>query len=358
VVLPCGGGKSVIVAEIAKRTTAKHNHVLFLVHRKELVDQIQNTFDFWGVDMNNADIMMVQTASRRIDSIEYPSLIITDECFPAGTMVDDKPIEEITPGDYVSSYNEINGTIEKKRVIAVMKNPMPDQLVEIDNNLLTTSNHPIYEPLEGRYIDAGNFKQGQFTLHCVPDGTRMGRTYSKPKSIFRSSGGTRIYCSRECSKEYCRRISSITMAKTNRKYASERMKKNNPSRRADVKAKISTTKKGKPFPTKRGGNGRGMTVPQMMLMKELSPYHPEAEYVVKTAGILKYPPAYKVDVALPNRMIAVEVDGNSHHSLKVKEADERKTSVLEQKGWKVLRFTNQQILENLDACVEKILSTT
>ncbi len=101
-----------------------------------------------------------------------------------------------------------------------------------------------------------------------------------------------------------------------------------------------------------------MTMPQMMLMKALSPHHPEAEYVVKTAGILKYPTAYKVDVALPSRMIAVEVDGKNHHSLKVKEADERKTSVLEQKGWKVLRFTNQQILENLDACVEKILSTT
>ena len=184
VVLPCGGGKSVIVAEIAKRTTAKQNHVLFLVHRKELVDQIQNTFDFWGVDMNNADIMMVQTASRRIDSIEYPSLIITDECFPAGTMVDDKPIEEITPGDYVSSYNEINGTIEKKRVIAVMKNPMPDQLVEIDSNLLSTLNHPIYEPLEGRYIDAGSFKQGQFTLHCVQYGTFLGTAYKKSKKYF------------------------------------------------------------------------------------------------------------------------------------------------------------------------------
>lgn len=79
VVLPCGGGKSVIVAEIAKRTTAKQNHVLFLVHRKELVDQIQNTFDFWGVDMNNADIMMVQTASRRINKLTSPALIITDE---------------------------------------------------------------------------------------------------------------------------------------------------------------------------------------------------------------------------------------------------------------------------------------
>ena len=63
VVLPCGGGKSVIVAEIAKRTTDKQNHVLFLVHRKELVDQIQKTFNYWGVDMKNADIMMVQTAT-------------------------------------------------------------------------------------------------------------------------------------------------------------------------------------------------------------------------------------------------------------------------------------------------------
>ncbi len=79
VVLPCGGGKSVIVAEIAKRTTAKHNHVLFLVHRKELVDQIQKTFDFWGVDMENTDIMMVQTASRRINKLTSPALIITDE---------------------------------------------------------------------------------------------------------------------------------------------------------------------------------------------------------------------------------------------------------------------------------------
>ena len=34
IVLPCGGGKSVIVAEIARKTTAKGNHVLFIVHRK------------------------------------------------------------------------------------------------------------------------------------------------------------------------------------------------------------------------------------------------------------------------------------------------------------------------------------
>lgn len=79
IVLPCGGGKSVIVAEIAKRTTEKLNRVLFLVHRIELCEQIENTFRNWGVDMDFCKIMMVQTAVRRLDKIPHPSLIITDE---------------------------------------------------------------------------------------------------------------------------------------------------------------------------------------------------------------------------------------------------------------------------------------
>lgn len=75
IVLPYGGGKSVIVADIAKSSTAKGNRVLFLVHRKELVDQIKNTFSWWGVDMERCDVMMVQTASRRIQKITPPQLI-------------------------------------------------------------------------------------------------------------------------------------------------------------------------------------------------------------------------------------------------------------------------------------------
>lgn len=79
IVLPCGGGKSVIVAEMAKCATAKGNQVLFLVHRRELVEQIKRTFEWWGVDMNLCDVMMVQTASRRIAQIRPPKLVITDE---------------------------------------------------------------------------------------------------------------------------------------------------------------------------------------------------------------------------------------------------------------------------------------
>ena len=79
IVLPCGGGKSVIVADIAKRTTDKGNRVLFLVHRKELCDQIRDTFTRWGVNMELCSIGMVQTFTRHIDRLEPPTLIITDE---------------------------------------------------------------------------------------------------------------------------------------------------------------------------------------------------------------------------------------------------------------------------------------
>ena len=79
IVLGCGGGKSCIVAEIARRTTWNGKRVLFLVHRKELVDQIFRTFVRWGVMMDLCDVMMVQTASRRLRRLPKPSLIITDE---------------------------------------------------------------------------------------------------------------------------------------------------------------------------------------------------------------------------------------------------------------------------------------
>lgn len=73
------GGKSVIQGMIAKSATDKHNRVLFLVHRKELCEQIRNTFTLCGVDFNYCDITMVQTTTRRITKIPKPNLIITDE---------------------------------------------------------------------------------------------------------------------------------------------------------------------------------------------------------------------------------------------------------------------------------------
>ena len=79
VVAPCGAGKSIIIAEIARKTTKKGNRVLFLVHRRELIDQIKGTFEFTGVDNSLVEFGMVQTIVRKLDKIDKPQLIITDE---------------------------------------------------------------------------------------------------------------------------------------------------------------------------------------------------------------------------------------------------------------------------------------
>ena len=79
IVLPCGGGKSCIAADMARKATARGNRVLYIVHRRELCDQIDRTFRDWGVDMRYCKIGMVQTICRRTSKIHPPRLIIIDE---------------------------------------------------------------------------------------------------------------------------------------------------------------------------------------------------------------------------------------------------------------------------------------
>ena len=75
-----GSGKSVTMAEIAKRATDKGNRVMFVVHRRELVTQIKNTFRLNGVDPKLCYIGMVQTVTRRLDKFEQePQIILVDE---------------------------------------------------------------------------------------------------------------------------------------------------------------------------------------------------------------------------------------------------------------------------------------
>ncbi|EAG4095035.1 DEAD/DEAH box helicase, partial [Listeria monocytogenes] len=74
-----GAGKSVILSEIIRMTTHNKNHVLFLVHRKELIDQIRNTLIMNEVDMSYVKLGMVQTIVRRLNKTSEPSLIIIDE---------------------------------------------------------------------------------------------------------------------------------------------------------------------------------------------------------------------------------------------------------------------------------------
>lgn len=79
VIAPCGAGKSIIIGTIAKESAKKNNKVLFLVHRRELCDQIRRTFDLLEVPESCYHITMVQTVSKKLEQMEKPGLIITDE---------------------------------------------------------------------------------------------------------------------------------------------------------------------------------------------------------------------------------------------------------------------------------------
>lgn len=76
---PPGSGKSVIIAEIIKNATLRKNEVLFLVHRKELAEQIENTLRFHDADMNHVQILTVIKAANRLSVVKYPKIIVTDE---------------------------------------------------------------------------------------------------------------------------------------------------------------------------------------------------------------------------------------------------------------------------------------
>jgi len=91
VVSPTGSGKTVLFSYIANRVQSAGNRVMILVHRKELVAQTSKTFTSFGIPhgiiqtgstpnpAHRAQIAMVQTLARRIDSTPPPDLIIVDE---------------------------------------------------------------------------------------------------------------------------------------------------------------------------------------------------------------------------------------------------------------------------------------
>jgi ATP-dependent DNA helicase RecG len=64
-----------------------------------------------------------------------------------------------------------------------------------------------------------------------------------------------------------------------------------------------------------------------------------------------------VDVACPASLLAVEIDGSSHNTRKWKFLDARKTEVLNALGWRVLRFSNQQVREDLPSVLDAIKSS-
>ena len=64
---------------------------------------------------------------------------------------------------------------------------------------------------------------------------------------------------------------------------------------------------------------------------------------------------YIVDFCAPHLKLVIEVDGNQHKDSV--EYDRYRTGYLEEKGYRVLRFWNNQVMNDLDAVVLEIINT-
>ena len=94
-VAPCGAGKTVVVGWMAGKTALVNKRVLFLVHRRELIDQSDRTFTAMNIRHgiisagvpadyeSSVQIGSVQTVARRLSRIPSPDFIIIDEAHHA-----------------------------------------------------------------------------------------------------------------------------------------------------------------------------------------------------------------------------------------------------------------------------------
>ncbi len=189
-VLATGTGKTIIFSHIAKEFMGR-GRIMSVAHRSELIYQGQkhlsnicNTHvdiemgDNWASRGWGASQIVKATVQSLIagrdggrmtcfEPNEF-SLLIIDECFPPGTLVDGKPIEQHKVGDTVRSVNHYTGEIEDKKIVTLFKK-QSTLLVEITlengKTLVCTPNHPIFT-LHG-YKEAGTLTSNDMVLTTI-----------------------------------------------------------------------------------------------------------------------------------------------------------------------------------------------
>jgi len=66
--------------------------------------------------------------------------------------------------------------------------------------------------------------------------------------------------------------------------------------------------------------------------------------------------SFILDFAFKKQKVAVEVDGTPYHSSpKARQRDAFKNLTLKRLGWKVFRFWDHKIHDDLEACVDKVM---
>jgi DNA repair protein RadD len=196
-VMPTGAGKTATKTDIIRTLDRP---TCCIAHRQELVLQISESLARAGVHHRviaptsvvrfcaqrhsqlfgrsyvnvsaRVAVAGVQTLLRRADSLrQFLNMIEVwdiDECFPAGTLVDGKPIETIRVGDTVTAFDEKTGTLRSRKVRRLFKRKMPNIMVRIATTthhvICCTQKHPIWT--KRGWVDAVDIHTRDEVLHA------------------------------------------------------------------------------------------------------------------------------------------------------------------------------------------------
>ncbi len=185
--MPTGTGKMVVASEICARAARKGSVVIFAVHRRELVKQcsekltemnVRHGLILPGENYSNVEFcyagsiqsIIAQGRRGKFDPSRV-DVIIYDECFPAGTLVDGRPIETLMPGMMVRSFNHSTREVELRPIVRLFKNPVK-QLARLhlsdQTQIVCTPSHPFAAKKHGEIGTALDYLPAhQMTGHEV-----------------------------------------------------------------------------------------------------------------------------------------------------------------------------------------------
>ena len=208
-IMATGTGKTTVAAIVAKNAIQEEGKtVLFLAHRNELIKQAAKAFhdlipgakigieqggeyaELDGPGKANLIVASKDSLSKQYRLARWDwaniSRCVIDECFPAGTLVDGVPIERISVGDFVDSFNHNSRVVERKRVLRVFKsrpNAMVTVCFESGRRQSCTAGHPFFvNGLE--YIAASSLQSGMMVSIITGDGDE--KDSCRPMRVVRS----------------------------------------------------------------------------------------------------------------------------------------------------------------------------
>lgn len=200
VVMATGLGKTQVFSAVAAlwdKSITGSDRVLVCAHRSELVDQArarleQMTGEYVEVEQAGfrasthsrivvASIDTIKQAQRlKRFSPDHFGLVIVDECFPAGTPIDGRPIETLKRGDVVRSMDHRTGTWKESRIASITSRYYPGRIITLRSGsavIRCTANHPIWVKGKG-YVAAESVAQDD--VLCVWRGLRDAGSLEQP----------------------------------------------------------------------------------------------------------------------------------------------------------------------------------